>query len=80
MLRIFSIACAALCLASICKADFLAIEHATIINVETGAAWGDQTVIVTGNRITTVGSSASISAPNGALKIDGSGKFLIPGI
>jgi len=75
-----SIACVALCLASICRADFLAIEHATIVNVETGAAWGDQTVIVTGNRITTVGSSASVSAPNGALKIDGSGKFLIPGI
>ena len=58
----------------------LAIEHVTVINVETGARWQDQTVIVTGNRITSVGASTTITTPTAARVIDGRGKFLIPGI
>jgi Amidohydrolase family len=58
----------------------IAVEHATVINVATGARWPDQTVVVTGNRIASVGASGSVSIPAGARTVDGLGKFLIPGI
>jgi imidazolonepropionase-like amidohydrolase len=57
-----------------------AIEHVTIINVETANRTPDQTVVVTANKITAVGPAAKTKAPAGARTIDGTGKFLIPGI
>src|SRR5262245_1020182 len=43
-----------------------AIEHVTVLNVETGARTADQTVVVTGNKIAAVGPSARTKAPSGA--------------
>ena len=40
----------------------------------------DYTVIVTGDRITRVGPRASTPVPDGARLIDGSGKYLMPGL
>ena len=57
-----------------------AIEHVTVINVENGTRAADQTVVVTGNKITAVGPAAKTKAPAGARTVDGTGKFLIPGI
>ncbi len=57
-----------------------AIEHVTVINVETGARTADQTVVVSGNKIAAVGPAAKVKAPAGARVVDGSGKFLMPGI
>jgi imidazolonepropionase-like amidohydrolase len=56
------------------------IEYTTIINVETGARWPDQTVVVNGNRIAAFGAAGSVQTPTGARVVDGRGKFLIPGI
>jgi len=39
-----------------------------------------QTVVVQAGRIAAVGSAAHITVPSGALKIDGAGRFLIPGL
>src|SRR4051812_33914787 len=39
-----------------------------------------QTVVVTNGRITAVGPVAKISVPSGAGRIDGRGKFLMPGL
>ena len=58
----------------------LAIQHVTILNVETGTRSPDQTVVVTGNKITAAGPAEKIKIPNGARVVDGSGKFLMPGI
>lgn len=57
-----------------------AIEHVTVINVETGARSADQTVVVSGNRITAAGPAASVRTPAGARTVDGRGKFLMPGV
>jgi imidazolonepropionase-like amidohydrolase len=57
-----------------------AIEHVTVINVENSTRTPDQTVVVTGNKITAVGPASKTKAPAGARIVDGSGKFLIPGI
>jgi imidazolonepropionase-like amidohydrolase len=58
----------------------LVIQNVTLINVETGARWTDQTVVVTGNRISAVGQASAIRPPAAARVVDGRGKFLIPGL
>ena len=40
----------------------------------------DQTVIVRGDRIENVGSSTTVNVPGGAVRIDGRGKYLMPGL
>jgi imidazolonepropionase-like amidohydrolase len=57
-----------------------AIENVTVINVETGALMPNQTVRIEGNTIAAVGPAASVSVPASARRIDGRGKFLIPGL
>ena len=40
----------------------------------------DMTVVVTGNRIATLEPSRGVRIPKGALTLDATGKFLIPGL
>lgn len=87
MLRIFTVVCALVCATAARPAlarqaapsPSIVIENVTVINVDTGARWPDQTVMVTGNRIGAVGQAASVQRP-GARVVDGRGKFLIPGL
>jgi hypothetical protein len=58
----------------------IAITHVSVIDVASGATRADNTVLVTGNRISYAGPAASASIPSGATVIDGRGKFLIPGL
>jgi hypothetical protein len=57
-----------------------AIEHVTVIDVVAGAAMPDMTVLVTGNRIAAVGAGPTVTVPADALRVDGHGRFLIPGL
>ena len=59
--------------------DTFAIENVTVIDVESGNRTADQTVVVSGNRITAVGTD-DVPVPPGARVIDGQGQFLIPGV
>lgn len=58
----------------------VAITHVTVIDTTGGPVRPDTTVIVTGDRITHVGPSATAAIPPDARTIDASGKFLIPGL
>jgi imidazolonepropionase-like amidohydrolase len=58
----------------------IAITHVSVIDVATGATRLDNTVLVSGNRITFAGPAANAPIPTGARIIDGRGKFLIPGL
>src|SRR5882672_8913781 len=58
----------------------VAVVHATVIDGTGAAPKPDQTVLVTGTRIAAIGSFSSIPIPLSAQTIDGSGKFLIPGL
>lgn len=58
----------------------LAITHVTVVDVETGGRLPDRTVIVRSDRITAVGPSAEVAVPDGAVVVDGAGRFLIPGL
>jgi imidazolonepropionase-like amidohydrolase len=55
----------------------LAFTHAIVIDVRTGHIFQDQTVVVTGDRITALSPRAEI--PANAEVVDATGKFVIPG-
>ena len=60
-------------------ADSVAFTHVTVIDMTGAAPKLDRTVVVTGNRIAQVGPE-STKVPRGAVVVDGTGKFLIPGL
>lgn len=57
-----------------------AIVGATLIDGNGGAAVADAVVVVSGGRITAAGPRASVTVPAGATTIDGTGKFVLPGL
>lgn len=58
----------------------LAIVHATVIDATGAGPQPDTTVLVAGDRIAELGTSASVTIPRGTKVIDASGRFLIPGL
>ena len=58
----------------------LALQNVTLIPMDSERVLRDQTVIVEGRRITAVGPSSTTAAPEGATRIEGRGRFLIPGL
>ncbi len=58
----------------------LAIEHVTVIPMTRDTALRDYTVLVRGDRIEWIGPSNSARVPVGARRVDGRGKFLLPGL
>lgn len=61
----------------------VAFIHVSVVHAEREngkAVDSDQTVIIRGDRIDALGASASTPLPVGAQVIDGSGKWLIPGL
>src|SRR3979409_309668 len=60
--------------------EAIAITHVSVIDVASGVTHSDNTVIVSGNRISFVGPAAGAKIPAGARVIDARGKYLIPGL
>jgi imidazolonepropionase-like amidohydrolase len=58
----------------------LLITHITVVDVNSGAPRRDSSVVVEGDRITQVGNSDRLKIPKGVRIVDGTGKFLIPGL
>jgi len=58
----------------------IALTHLTVIDPTTSKVNPDFTVIVNRAQISAVGPSSSTQIPSGAKVIDGTGKFLIPGL
>jgi len=58
----------------------LAITHVTIVDVERGRLLPDRTVLVYGTRIQRVDSAPRVDLPPRAQTVDGTGRFLIPGL
>jgi imidazolonepropionase-like amidohydrolase len=61
-------------------APVVAITHAKLIDGSGGPATNDQTIVIRGEKIAAVGSSASVAVPAGARVIDATGKTIIPGL
>jgi imidazolonepropionase-like amidohydrolase len=58
----------------------LVITHATVIDGTGSAPQENVTVVVSGNRIATIGKSTEVSVPATGQIVDATGKFLIPGL
>jgi imidazolonepropionase-like amidohydrolase len=58
----------------------LAVTHVTVIDMTGAPPKPAMTVVVSGDRITAIGRSDSLSPPAGAVLVDGTGKYVIPGL
>ncbi|MGH9914825.1 MAG: amidohydrolase family protein, partial [Pyrinomonadaceae bacterium] len=58
----------------------LVFTHVTVIDATGSPAKPDMTVMITSERITTIGKTGKIRIPQDAQIVDGAGKFLIPGL
>src|SRR5215467_8495847 len=56
------------------------ITHVTVVDTETGKELQDRTVTISGDRISEVKDSKDTKLPAGAKIVDGSNKYLIPGL
>jgi Amidohydrolase family len=64
--------------ASVRSEDSVAITNVTLVDVVSGAKEAGMTVVTRTNRIADIGRGTAI--PEGATRVDGTGKFLIPGL
>lgn len=58
----------------------LAITNVTVIDMTRAAPRAGQTVLVMGERIVAVGAADAVRLAHGTTTVDGTGKFLIPGL
>lgn len=58
----------------------LAFTHVTVIDMTGAPPKPDMTVLINGNRVTSLGQTGRVRIPRGARVIDATGKYLIPGL
>lgn len=58
----------------------VAVTNVTVIPMDRERSLPDHTVIIRGTQIAEVGPSARVQVPAGATRVDGRGKFLMPGV
>jgi hypothetical protein len=58
----------------------LAVTDVAVIDVATGTVKPHLNVLISGNRITAVGPARRVRVPRGATAVNGSGKYLMPGM
>ena len=61
------------------NAPIVALTHAKLVDGTGAAARSDQTIIITGDKITAVGPTASTLVPSGAQIVDLTGQTVLPG-
>ncbi|HET9399608.1 MAG TPA: amidohydrolase family protein [Candidatus Acidoferrales bacterium] len=60
--------------------QILKINHVTVIDINSGSLKPNATVIISGNRVVEIRPTAPSDGPTDAQNVDGTGKFLIPGL
>ncbi len=60
-------------------APSMVVRGVSVINPVTGLVAANRTIVIRGNRIVAVGGK-TVAAPRGAVEVDGTGKFAIPGL
>lgn len=61
------------------SAQVTAITYVTVVDGTSPSPRPDQTVVVQGNRIVSVGPASATPVPRGARVVDGRGRYLVPG-
>ena len=67
-----------ICLHCLAQRGIIAIRNATVIDMNNGRLISNQTIIIEGNKITSVNSKAVI--PKAAIILDAKGKYVLPGL
>jgi imidazolonepropionase-like amidohydrolase len=62
------------------KAREVAFVNVSVVPMDSERVLADHTVLVRGDRIVEVGPASKVKVPAGALRIDGRGKYLMPGL
>lgn len=62
------------------QAGAIAFVDVNVIPMDSERVLAGQTVVVRGDRIVAVGPAADVDVPEGARRIDGAGKYLMPGL
>ena len=62
------------------QAPVIALEHLRVIDGTGAPAKTDQTIVISGGKISAIGPSASVTVPDGAQRIDFTGYSAIPGL
>jgi hypothetical protein len=62
------------------QSDVVAFTNVTVIPMDRERSLPDHTVVVRGQRIAEMGPAAQVRVPSDALRIDGRGKYLMPGL
>lgn len=60
--------------------DIVAFKNVSLVPMTADKVIGGQTVIVSGGKISDIGSARKLAIPAGATIIDGAGKYLMPGL
>jgi imidazolonepropionase-like amidohydrolase len=60
--------------------EVVAFTNVSVIPMDRERVLPDQTVLVRDGRIAAIGPAAEVRVPAGARRVDGAGKFLIPGL
>lgn len=60
--------------------DAIVLQDVSVLDVEAGTVLPDRTVIVEGAEIAWIGPAGEAPVPEGATVIDGTGRFLLPGL
>lgn len=62
------------------KRPSIAIENVAVVDVERGESVSPRTVVVVDGKVTMLGPPEGITIPPGAVRVDGQGRYLIPGL
>jgi len=62
------------------RAGSIYIAHVTVVDTESGKESPDQTAVISGDRISEVKASKGVKPAADATVVDGTGKYLIPGL
>ena len=62
------------------QAQTVAFTNVNVVPMDSNRILSDQTVVVSKDRITAVGPAGSTQVPDGATRIEGRGKYLMPGL
>ena len=65
---------------ALARGTLLAITNVSVVPMTSDTVLAGQTVVIRDGRIAAVGPAARVRVPAGARRIDGGGKFLIPGL
>ncbi|GAB5415260.1 MAG: amidohydrolase family protein [Congregibacter sp.] len=62
------------------SADVIVVENVSVIPMDSDRLLPNQTVVIVDGRVAAMGNVNSIKTPEDAVSIDGSGRFLLPGL